>query len=290
MAVSHRQRSVLQGFYFTEEGSGTLTLSGSATSTWGHSDTGSGSLTLSGSQSESRSASNSASGTLTLSGSATESDRQTEPGSGTFTLSGTATSAGGRSDTGSGTLTLTALGPLLLPSEELFPSSELFPGATTNPDRRTGEDAPSGTFTLSTETAEEVRYIDAAEGTLTLLGVVEEARVDSSVSAAALSLEGVGLDHWERENESAGAGLLELSGSSTDLYLLFDEQGAVVGLSGFGEDTTIFEDESSVVLLLLGRSHLYGMELIDQGRDGRLESGSPGIAHRGRIGDPEWAI
>jgi hypothetical protein len=35
---------------------------------------------------------------------------------------------------------------------------------------------------------------------------------------------------------------------------------------------------------------LRAIELLDEGRDGRVEGGDPGAAHRGRIGDLSWAI
>lgn len=98
------------GVVFTDAGSGTITLSGSATESASAADTGSGTITLSGTKTESAVGTNSGSGTITLSGTKTESASYADSRSGTITLSGSFTQSYSHSGSGSGTIVLSGTG------------------------------------------------------------------------------------------------------------------------------------------------------------------------------------
>lgn len=96
------------GTTYTDSGSGTITLSGSATESKVGADSRTGTLTLSGSRSEARITVNTASGTVSLSGTKQSATIFSDGATGTINLSGSAVEGHGRLffDTASGTVSI----------------------------------------------------------------------------------------------------------------------------------------------------------------------------------------
>lgn len=98
------------GTTFNDSGTGTLTLSGSATQSLSATDSRTGTLTLAGTSTQSLTGTDSRAGTLTLAGTRSDSLTAADSRAGTFTLGGTSTQSASATDARTVTITLGGTG------------------------------------------------------------------------------------------------------------------------------------------------------------------------------------